>query len=159
DCYHVNARLSQTIQDIGGFQVKKLGLLAGYCLLAIWIRFRYGVSNFYYIPAPGKRTPLYRDWLVMILCRPFFKNVIFHWHAAGLVQWLEQSTPTSLCRISFFLMRRVGLSIVLCNYHCAEATKLNPLRLRVVNNGIPDPCPQFERELLPIRLARFVARR
>jgi hypothetical protein len=25
-----------------------------YCLQAIWCRFRYGVTNFYYVPAPGK---------------------------------------------------------------------------------------------------------
>src|SRR5262249_23474565 len=88
-CYHVNARLSQKLEDIGDFRLGTFLLLLGYCLQAIWCRWRYGVTNFYYIPAPGKRSALYRDWVVMFLCRRFFKRVILHWHAAGLAKWLE----------------------------------------------------------------------
>src|SRR5881397_3552905 len=89
DCYHVNARLSQKLEDIGDLRIGKFILLLGYCAQAVWCRFRYGVRNFYYIPAPGKRSALYRDWFVMLLCRRFFKRVILHWHAAGLAKWLE----------------------------------------------------------------------
>src|SRR5262249_5201831 len=126
DCYHVDARFSQSIQEIGGFQVKKLALLMGYCLQAIWIRARFGVSNFYYIPAPSQPAPLYRDWLVMVVCRPFFKNVILHWHAAGLGEWLETSASAFTRRVSLLLLGRVGLSIVPCEHHCGDAAKLNP---------------------------------
>src|SRR6266852_1903980 len=88
-CYHVNARLSQKLEDIGDFRIGKFILLLGYCLEALWCRARYGVSNFCYIPAPGKRSALYRDWVVMLICRPFFKQIVLHWHAAGLAKWLE----------------------------------------------------------------------
>src|SRR5512138_3004129 len=88
-CYHVNARLSKNLEDIGDLRIGKFILLLGYCLQAIWCRFRYGVTDFYYIPAPGKPSALYRDWLVMFICRPFFKRTILHWHAAGLAKWLE----------------------------------------------------------------------
>src|ERR1700761_1328840 len=89
ECYHVNARLSRGLEDVGEFQGTKLLLIIWFCLQAIWIRFRYGVKNFYYVPAPGKPVALYRDWLTMALCRPFFKRVILHWHAAGMGKWLE----------------------------------------------------------------------
>src|SRR5580765_153455 len=89
ECYHVNARLSQKLEDIGDLRIGKFTLLLGYCAQAVWCRFRYGVTNFYYIPAPGKRSALYRDWIVMLICRRFFKRVILHWHAAGLAKWLE----------------------------------------------------------------------
>src|SRR5688500_13593279 len=75
--YHVDARLSKDIADIGSVRGGKLPLLAKYCLRAIWLRFRFGINNFYYGPANANRAPLYRDWLVMALCRPFFKNIIF----------------------------------------------------------------------------------
>src|SRR6185312_13962053 len=88
-CYHVNAQVSKELADIGDFRLGKLFLLLGYCLQAIWCRFRYGVTTLYYVPAPGKPSALYRDWLVMFLCRPFYKTVILHWHAAGLAHWLE----------------------------------------------------------------------
>ena len=158
DCFHVNARLSQKLEDIGDFRIGKFMLLIGYCLQAIWCRFRYGVTNFYYIPAPGKRSALYRDWVVMLLCRPFFKKVILHWHAAGLAKWLETVVQIRSRSITYRLMKRVDLSIVLSGYNRADAEKLFSQEIRIVSNGIPDPCPDFVGEVLPRRRARFAAR-
>lgn len=158
ECYHVNVRLSQRLEDIGDFQIGKFFLLAAFCLQAIWCRFRYGVTNFYYIPAPGKRSALYRDWMVMFLCRPFFKRVILHWHAAGMAKWLETAVQMRWRATTYRAMKDVDLSIVLSHYNRADAEKLFPKRIRVVSNGIPDPCPDFERAVLPRRKARFHAR-
>src|SRR5580698_8543937 len=88
ECYHVNARLSKTLEDVGEFQFRKFDQILFYCLQAIWCRFRYGVKTLYYVPAPGKTVALYRDWLVMFFCRPFFERIIFHWHGSGLAKWL-----------------------------------------------------------------------
>ena len=159
ECYHVNARLSQKLEDIGDFRIGKFILLLGYCLQAIWCRFRYGVQNFYYIPAPGKRSALYRDWVVMLLCRPFFKRVILHWHAAGLAKWLEMVVAIRSRSITYRLMKQVDLSIVLSKYNRADAEKLFSRQVRVVSNGISDPCPRFMDEVLPQRRARFAARK
>lgn len=60
ECYHVNTRLSQTLEDIGEFHGAKVVRLLLYCGEAIWCRFRYGVTNFYYIPAPGKTSEIGR---------------------------------------------------------------------------------------------------
>jgi glycosyltransferase involved in cell wall biosynthesis len=158
ECYHVNVRLSKRLQDIGDFRLWKLLLLLGHCLEAIWCRFRYGVMNFYYIPAPGKRSALYRDWVVMLICRPFFKRVILHWHAAGLAKWLETVVLMRSRSLTYDLMKNVDLSIVLSEYNRPDAEKLLPKQIKVVGNGIPDPCPAFEREVLPRRKARMDAR-
>lgn len=159
ECYHVNARLSKKLEDIGDLRIGKLLLLVGYCMQAVWCRFRYGVTNFYYIPAPGKPSALYRDWLVMLLCRPFFKRMILHWHAAGLAKWLELVVGIRRRSLTYRLMKRVDLSIVLSRYNKADAEKLFSRQVRVVSNGIPDPCPRFAQEILPRRRARFAARR
>src|SRR5438094_297635 len=159
ECYHVNARLSQKLEDIGDFRVGKSVLLLGYCLQAIWCRFRYGVSNFYYVPAPGKRSALYRDWVVMFVCRPFFKRIILHWHAAGLAKWLETAVHIRHRAITYRLMKQVDLSIVLSRYNRADAEKLFSRQIKVVSNGIPDPCPDFTEAIRPRRRARFAARR
>jgi glycosyltransferase involved in cell wall biosynthesis len=157
-CYHVNTRLSKRLEDIGGFHGTKLLRLLFYCLEAIWCRFRYGVDNFYYIPAPGKPSALYRDWMVLFLCRPFFKRLILHWHAAGLGKWLETSVQIRSRAITYRFAKQADLSIVLSRYNIADAEKLLPQRVRVVSNGIPDPCPEFRQKILPRRLARFAAR-
>ncbi|TAL00452.1 MAG: glycosyltransferase [Rhodospirillaceae bacterium] len=158
ECYHVNARLSKTLEDIGELHAVKLILLFGYCLQAIWCRVRYGVTNFYYIPAPGKSSALVRDWMVMFLCRPFFKRVILHWHAAGLAKWLETAVQIRTRAFTYQLTKTVDLSIVLSRYNLADAEKLLPQRVRIVSNGIPDPCPDFDQTILPLRRARFAAR-
>ena len=159
ECYHVNARLSRKLEDIGDLRLGKLILLLGYCLEAIWCRFRYGVTTLYYIPAPGKRSALYRDWMVMFICRPFFKRIILHWHAAGLAKWLELVTTMRWRALTYRLMKQVDLSIVLSRYNRADAEKLFSRQIKVVSNGIPDPCPNFAQDVLPRRQARFAVRR
>jgi glycosyltransferase involved in cell wall biosynthesis len=144
ECYHVNARFSKTLEDVGTFQGTKLFLIMFYCFQAIWCRFRYGVENFYYVPAPGKRVALYRDWLVMFLCRPFFKRVILHWHAAGLAKWLETSVQIRSRAATYRLFRPVDLSIVLSRYNVADARKLLSRHISLVSNCVPDPCPNYE---------------
>jgi glycosyltransferase involved in cell wall biosynthesis len=157
-CYHVNNRLSNRLEDIGEFRGGKVIVLLAHCLEAIWCRYRYGVENFYYIPAPGKKTALYRDWLVMFLCRPFFKKFVLHWHAAGLAKWLETSVQMQTRSLSYRGAKKANLSVVLSRYNMADAEKLFPERVSVVSNGIPDPCPDFEETILQRRKARFAIR-
>ena len=159
ECYHVNARFSKTFEDIGEFQGAKIFLILFFCLQAIWCRFRYGVENFYYVPAPGKRVALYRDWLVMLICRPFFKHVILHWHAAGLAKWLETVASMHTRSYTYRRLRDADLSIVLSEFNRRDAEKLTARRIAIVGVGVPDPCPQFERDILPRRRARIAARK
>lgn len=159
ECYHVNVRLSKHLEDIGDLRLGKFVLLLFYCLKAIWCRFRYGVENFYYVPAPGKTSALVRDWMVMLLCRPFFKRIILHWHAAGLAKWLETCTQIRSRSFTYRMTKNVDMSIVLSKYNRADAEKLFPKQIAVVSNGIPDPCPAYERDIAPARKARLEARR
>lgn len=110
-------------------------------------------------PAPGKSVAVYRDWLVMFICRAFFENVILHWHAAGLAKWLETSVQIRSRATTYHLFKPVTLSIVLSNYNLADAEKLMSRLIRNVNYGIPDPCPDFEQSVLPRRRARFDLRK
>jgi glycosyltransferase involved in cell wall biosynthesis len=158
ECYHVNARLSHNLEDIGDLRIGKFILLLAYCLQAVWCRLRYGVTTLYYIPAPGKPSAMYRDWLVMFILRPFFKRVILHWHAAGLAKWLEMVVQMRSRSLTYRLMKQVDLSIVLSKYNQADAEKIFSQRIKVVSNGIPDPCPGYSEEVLPTREARLRAR-
>ncbi len=157
ECYHVNAQLSQDLKDIGKFRAGKFFLLFGYCLQAIWCRFRYGVTNFYYVPAPGIRSALYRDWLVMLLCRPFFRKIIFHWHAAGLPEWLETVASARARNFTHRLMKNSDVSVVASEFNRRDAEKFNARRIFVVSPGVLDPCPQFEKEVLKLRQAKIAA--
>ncbi len=146
-CYHVNARFSRGLSDVGEFQGGKIFLILWFCLQAVWLRFRHGVKNFYYVPAPGKKVALYRDWLVMFLCRPFFENLILHWHAAGLAKWLETETVITCRAATYRLFKPVDLSLVLSRYNFA--TRKNCFRAALASSTtafpthariLPPPC-------------------
>jgi glycosyltransferase involved in cell wall biosynthesis len=143
ECFHVNARFATESKDIGRFRFGKAFRLLGYCAQAIWLRFRHGAANLYYVPTPTLRNPLVRDWIILLICRPFFRNVIFHWHAAGLGEWLK-TLPKWMTTISHAALDEPELSISLGKFNESDAAVFRPKRTALVGNGIPDPCPNFE---------------
>jgi glycosyltransferase involved in cell wall biosynthesis len=153
-CYHVNARLSRHMEDIGEARIGKLGVLFWYCLEAIWCRFRHGIKSFYYVPAPGKRSAVIRDWMVMAMCRPFFSRVVFHWHAAGLGQWLTQEAHGVERALTQKLLGQPSLSIIISDFNRGDAEVLRSKQTLRVDYGIPDPCVDFESSLLGERQRR-----
>ncbi|MEI6561030.1 MAG: glycosyltransferase family 4 protein [Verrucomicrobiota bacterium] len=158
-CYHVNSRYSESMDDIGEMRCGKFLLVLKYCLEAIWCRIRYGAATLYYVPAPGKRSALYRDWVVFLLCRPFFKRIILHWHAVGLGDWLASEGSLLERWITRLLFARPSASIPLAIASMRDALWFGSRKVTIVPNGIPDPCPDFDTALLPLRHARIEARR
>lgn len=154
ECHHVNCRVSDGMEDIGSVRWGKGLLLLRHCLQAIWCRMRHGVRTLYYVPAPGKRSALYRDWVVMALCRPFFPRVILHWHASGLGAWLDTQGTRLERGITQVLLGRPALSIALAEASSQDAAWVRSRRVVIVPNGIPDPCPAFESALRPHRQRR-----
>ena len=157
-CFHVDARYSENVDAIGQVHWKKILRLFQYCAQAFYLRWRFGVRNFFYVPAPGLRSAIYRDWLVMLLCRPFFRRVIFYWQAAGLGEWLVAGARPWERWVTRRLLGKPDLSIVLGEFCRRDATALNSRQTEVIPNGVPDPCPEFDREILPLRQARLSAR-
>lgn len=158
ECYHVNCRYSDSIEDIGSFRFEKMWLVVRYSLEAIWCRFRYGVRTFYYVPAPGKRAALYRDWVVMLMCRPFFREIIHHWHAAGLGDWLLREGTWFERWLTHRLLGRPALGIALAVPSMRDALWFRSREVEIVPDGVRDPCPDFTSAVLPIRAARLRAR-
>lgn len=157
--FHVNARLSDAVADIGRMRWGKVFVLLKCCLQAIWLRLRHGIDNFYYVPTSGNRAGLYRDWLVMLVCRPFFHRIIYHWHSAGLGEWLEKEAKPWERLLSQQLIYGPNLSIVLGKSNRSDAEAVASRNVVVVPNGIPDPRPDFEKDVLPVRLAQAEKRR
>ena len=92
ELFHVNPRLSRDAADIGRWRAGKLLPLLAACVHAWRLRLRHGSMTFYYVPAPGKRSALYRDWIVMLLCRPFFSRLVLHWRG-----WVLPHSAASPC--------------------------------------------------------------
>ncbi|RXK55004.1 glycosyltransferase [Oleiharenicola lentus] len=137
--HHVNLALSRDAADIGRWRPSKAIALLAACLHALAARRRDGCDTLYYVPAPGKRGALWRDLFVMLLCRPFFKRLVLHWHAAGLAAWLEEHGNFLERFLARRLLGRAALSIVLSDSFQTDALAFQPRQVAVVPNGIADP--------------------
>lgn len=136
---HVNVRLSHGHADIGRARAGKLWPLLCACAQAWRTRLRHGRCALYYVPAPGARNPLWRDFIVMALCRPFFSTVIFHWHAIGLGAWIATRATALERSLAHALLDRADLAIVLAPELAEDAKVFAPRRVSVVPNCIADP--------------------
>ncbi len=72
ECFHVNARFSNDLANIGSFSIQKILRLIKFGAEAVWCRFRYGADVFYYVPAPPKRVAFYRDCFVLFVVSSIF---------------------------------------------------------------------------------------
>jgi len=127
-CFHVNAPDPQA----GGCPFPG-ALRAG--VLALWYRFRYGVTNLYYVPSSGGWSGLKRDWLVLRLCRPFYQRIIFHWQTPGLSRWLELTTNNPTLLRTYQRMGNVDLAILDSEFNRRDAEKLTPKQLKIIPCG------------------------
>lgn len=152
--FHIDARFSSGAQDIGTLRVGKLLPLLGYIGSAWKARFIRGYSIFYYVPAPAKRSALYRDWLVMGLCRWVFPHLILHWHAVGLGRWVSEDARWWERWLTRRALGGASVSISLSQLTSADAAVLHPRKQTVVANGILDPVPDYAEGLMSIRKNR-----
>ncbi len=146
---HVNARLSHDTADVGNIRPGKLLALLGAVFRAWRLRAHHGPAAFYYVPAPGKRGALYRDFIVMLLCRPFFRALVLHWHAIGLGHWLETRAIAPERWLARWLLGRADTSLVLAPVFADDAGVLRPHRIAVVPNSVPDPGEPAPRVVRP----------
>ena len=137
--HHVNLRLSRSGGDIGRWRAGKFLAVFDACFHAIAARFTPGCDTLYYIPAPGKRGALYRDWAVMALCRPFFRRLVLHFHNGGLADWLATRATAPERALTHLFLGRADLAIVLADALRADAAALSPRRVAVVPNGLDAP--------------------
>ena len=156
EVHHVDARVSDDLEDVGSFRPRKFWRIFKCIWQAWWIRMRRGPMAFYYVPAPAKQSAILRDWVVMALCRPLFPELILHWHAFGLGEWVAAGNDRSR-KLTRRALGKADLSIVLNNYNTRDAEVFAPKRIAVVPNGIADHFADYETALAPKRKDRAVA--
>ena len=143
ELHHVNLPLSRDSGDIGRIRPGKLWVLLRACLKARRFARANDFDTLYYVPAPGKRSALYRDWIALGMCRPAFRRLVLHWHATGLGGWLPQKMSPPARRLTHHVLDGADLAIVLGPALRTDAETFAARRTAVVPNGIADPCPDW----------------
>ncbi len=151
EIHHVNLALSRAGTDIGRWQPGKL-LAARRALRAAHATIsQHSCDTLYYVPAPGKRIALWRDLMLLGSLRPHVKNLVLHWHASGLGQWLQTRAMSWERRAAQRALGQADLSIALAPSLQADTETLHPKSTAIVPNGIRDPFADID---VPIRIAK-----
>jgi glycosyltransferase involved in cell wall biosynthesis len=151
---HINPQLSTDLGDIGRWRPGKILSVFKFVFAALRARFRYGLDTFYFVPAPPKREALYRDWAVLLLCRPLFRKLVLHWHCIGQREFFAKKLTAPERWLGHLCYDRATVSVALSKYSEEEANMFRPKKSVVVPNGIPDPCPEFDAVVWPMRQKR-----
>ena len=154
---HINPQLSHDLADIGRWRPGKILSVFKFVFEAIRAKFRYKLDTFYFVPAPPKREALYRDWAVLLLCRPFFSKLVLHWHCIGQRDFFATKLNALERWLGHLCYDRATVSVALSKFSEEEASMFRPRKSVVVPNGLPDPCPQFDAEVWPERQKRALA--
>lgn len=136
---HIDPRLSRRNEDVGQKSFGKLLRLLWACARTLVTRMREGPMVLYYVPAPGKKTPVLRDWIALLICRPFFEKLVLHWHAVGLGAWTAEQPGTFTSYFTHRALDQADLAIVLAPELADDARVFRPRHVVTVPNGIPDP--------------------
>ena len=158
-CDHLDARFSKSADEIGRGGIAKIMLLGRYATELLF----YGIFRrpqlMYYVPAPGKRVAVYRDWVLLGLAKILGLKTVFHWLAGGLDAWVTGEAKPWERFISEKIYAKAKLSVVPVNSGKNTAAYFHPEEISIIPTGIPDPCGDFETSLLPVRRNRQEKRR
>jgi glycosyltransferase involved in cell wall biosynthesis len=163
EVYHVNARFSESLEDIGESSLRKGILIIGYLARAIRLRFHTTDPLLYYVPGPVKWSSVIRDWILLAVLKLFYQKTVFHWHAIGHGEWAHGSERLKLegpawmdrlaRKVSAQVLDRPLASIAVSTTSKKDSMAIQSRKALTVCNGIEDPCPDYETGLGPARVA------
>jgi glycosyltransferase involved in cell wall biosynthesis len=138
---HVPLRFSRSTAEIGGFDLRKLWVLAHTIVDVVRARFRTGATVLYYPPAGPNLVPVLRDLVLLNATRWLFKKTAFHFHAAGLAS-IYPRLPPPLKPLFWMAYNKPDLAIFTTDATSAEAKILHADARSIVPCGIHDEAAQ-----------------
>ena len=96
ELHHVRMAFSDSMNEVGRFQISKVLHLFALIVRIAWARIRYGTSILYYPPGRPQSSSAIRDAILLNCTRWMFRKTIFHFHAGGsseliptLPKWMQ----------------------------------------------------------------------
>jgi glycosyltransferase involved in cell wall biosynthesis len=135
--FHVRLAFSESMQSVGRVEVRKALHLLVVAARTILLRFRHGPAVLYFSPAGPNLVPVLRDMLLLSLVRPFFPRTVYHFHAAGLSEFLD-SKPRWFRSLARAAYGRPDGAIQTSALNPPDGEYLGARRVTVIPNGLAD---------------------
>jgi glycosyltransferase involved in cell wall biosynthesis len=135
--FHVRLAFSESMQSVGRVEVRKALHLLVVAARTIRLRFRHRPAVLYFSPAGPNLVPVLRDVLLLSLVRPFFPRTVYHFHAAGLSEFLD-STPRWFRSLARAAYGRPDGAIQTSALNPPDGAYLGARRVTVIPNGLAD---------------------
>ncbi|MCH6255293.1 glycosyltransferase [Puniceicoccaceae bacterium K14] len=148
DLVHVRMDFSEKINEVGTFSVAKIFKLGSLIVRIIHARIKHKATSLYYPPAGGTVIPICRDIIILLCTRIFFKQVLFHFHASGLIDGYNK-LPSLLKPLFKLAYHSPDLAVTLSQSQPQLAEFLDSKEKMIIPNGIFDNASGFERLSFP----------
>ena len=140
--YHVRMNFSKSIGEIGKFSANKIFHLLEIIFKSLFVRFRYGVKELYYMPVGNNPVPLIRDMLILLVIKWFFPRKIYHYRSAGVSSFVQQLSPF-LSRLVRWIYGKPAVAIHLAARNPNEGAYFGAKKTFVVPNGLEDSAKDY----------------
>lgn len=137
EMHHVRMCFSREFNDRGKFSLYKVM----HIFTVIWnvwkMRFGHGINTMYYPVSSAPKVALLRDAIILMCTRWLFKEVVYHFHAAGVSEELPKY-PQPLRGMVYSILKKPELAITSSEHNPKDAEYLKAKQVKVIPLGIPD---------------------
>lgn len=137
EVHHVRMSFSGYHSRSGRFTSRKLLVLFAVIAQSIYYKFRYRTDTLYYPPSGPNLIPIIRDIIILSFLRLFFKKKIYHFHAAGLSDYLKQHGRV-FSWIAKWAYGRPDLAIENSSLNPKDGEYISAKRILIIPNGLDD---------------------
>ncbi len=135
--HHVRMCFSREMNERGKMSLYKITHLLSIIFNSIYLRYKFGIDVLYYPPSNAPKVSVFRDLIFLAFVRPFFKKTIFHFHAAGISEFIPQQGAL-LQKVAKYVLNKPDLAITSSVHNPDDASFLNAKSVKVIPLGIPD---------------------
>lgn len=135
--YHVRMAFSDSFVSVGKAEWKKALHLIGVVLKALRLKFRHEIDILYYPTAGPNLIPVLRDIVLLTILRRFFKKTVFHFHAAGLSEFVE-TRPKFLRTVAVRVYGNPNGSIQTSSRNPRDGEYFHSRMVAIIPNGLRD---------------------
>jgi glycosyltransferase involved in cell wall biosynthesis len=137
ELYHVRMNFSREFNERGTLTFYKIFHLIHIILKTILLKFKHQIDVLYYPPSNNPHVSVLRDLIFLFFTRIFFKKTIFHFHAAGISEFIN-SQFYFFKLIIFQILKAPDLSISSSCFNPPDGRYLKSKRRVIIPLGIPN---------------------